>query len=51
MVYCLLGIFGVFIPLIYGEGKTYAMLRLKDEIKRRQEGQGRKSLCDLDGKC
>jgi hypothetical protein len=51
MVYCLLGIFGVFIPLIYGEGKTYAMLRLKDEMKRRQEGHGRKSLRDLNGKC
>jgi hypothetical protein len=50
MVYCLLGIFGVFIPLIYGERKAYAMLRLKDEMKRRQEGHGRKSLRDLDGK-
>jgi hypothetical protein len=36
-VYCLLGIFGVFLPLIYGEGEAYATLRLKEEIQRRQE--------------
>ncbi|EHK19758.1 uncharacterized protein TRIVIDRAFT_46904 [Trichoderma virens Gv29-8] len=30
--YCLLGIFGVFMPLIYGEGKTNAVRRLKKEI-------------------
>lgn len=38
-VYCLLGIFGVFLPLIYGEGEAYAMLRLKEEIQKRQEGR------------
>ncbi|KAI1571289.1 HET multi-domain protein [Pyrenophora tritici-repentis] len=38
-VYCLLGIFGVFLPLIYGEGEEYATLRLKDEIQKRQQGQ------------
>lgn len=32
--YCLLGIFGVFIPLIYGEGNN-AYIRLRDEIKKR----------------
>jgi len=32
--YCLLGIFGVFIPLIYGEG-DHAFVRLKEEIKKR----------------
>ncbi|KAF7531972.1 hypothetical protein G7054_g8378 [Neopestalotiopsis clavispora] len=35
MAYCLLGIFGVFLPLIYGEGKEYALLRLEEEIERR----------------
>lgn len=36
-VYCLLGLFGVFLPLIYGEGEEYATQRLKEEIQRRQE--------------
>jgi hypothetical protein len=48
-VYCLLGIFGVFLPLIYGEGKAYATLRLREEIARRQEGRGMESLQDLTG--
>jgi len=30
--YCLLGIFGIFMPLIYGEGKAHAIRRLKKEI-------------------
>jgi hypothetical protein len=34
-VYCLLGIFGVFLPLNYGEGKDYAFRRLQDEIDKR----------------
>jgi hypothetical protein len=38
-VYCLLGIFGVFLPLIYGEGEEYATQRLQEEIRRRQKGQ------------
>jgi hypothetical protein len=38
-VYCLLGIFGVFLSLIYGEGEAYATLRLKEEIQKRQEGR------------
>jgi hypothetical protein len=37
-IYCLMGIFGVFLPLIYGEGEQYATLRLKEEIKKRQQG-------------
>ncbi|KAF2626414.1 kinesin light chain 1 [Macroventuria anomochaeta] len=39
-VYCLLGIFGVFLSLIYGEGEAYATLRLKEEIQKRQGGRG-----------
>ena len=31
-VYCLLGIFGVFLSLIYGDGEAYATLRPKEEI-------------------
>jgi len=34
-VYCLLGIFDVFLVPNYGEGKGYAFLRLQDEIDRR----------------
>ena len=48
-VYCLLGIFGVFLPLIYGEGEAYATLRLKEEIQKRQEGRGTEGLQDLTG--
>ncbi|KAF2677749.1 kinesin light chain 1 [Lentithecium fluviatile CBS 122367] len=39
-VYCLLGIFGVFLPLIYGEGEAYAKSRLREEIQKRREGLG-----------
>jgi hypothetical protein len=38
-IYCLLGIFGVFLPFIYGEGEDYATLRFKEEIQKRQQGQ------------
>jgi hypothetical protein len=38
-VYCLLGIFGVFLPFIPGEGEAYARKRLEEEIQKRQEGQ------------
>ncbi|MCJ1386444.1 hypothetical protein MMC17_009570 [Xylographa soralifera] len=31
-VYCLLGIFGIFLPLIYGEGEDHAFHRLRKEI-------------------
>jgi hypothetical protein len=30
--YCLLGLFGIFMPLIYGEGEEHAFKRLLDEI-------------------
>ena len=32
--YCLLGIFGVSMPLVYGEGRTNALRRLENEIRR-----------------
>ena len=48
-VYCLLGIFGVFLPLIYGEGEEYAALRLKDEIQKRQQGREYVHVQDLSG--
>jgi hypothetical protein len=48
-VYCLLGIFGVFLPLIYGEGEIYATRRLREEIEKRQEGRGTGRLHDLSG--
>jgi hypothetical protein len=48
-VYCLLGIFNVFLPLIYGEGEAYATDRLEAEIRRRQEGRGTESQQDLAG--
>jgi hypothetical protein len=35
LAYCLLGIFGVFLPLIPGEGKEHAFRRLQDEIDKR----------------
>jgi hypothetical protein len=31
--YCLLGIFGIYMPLIYGEGKDHAMKRLKKKVQ------------------
>jgi len=48
-VYCLLGIFGVFLPLIYGEGEEYATKRLNEEIEKRQEGRVAQRLPDLSG--
>jgi hypothetical protein len=48
-VYCLLGIFGVFLPLIYGEGEEYATLRLKEEIQKRQQGRENVDVQDLSG--
>jgi hypothetical protein len=49
-VYCLLGVFNVFLPLIYGEGEAYARIRLSEEIQKRQDGQGIKSLRELHGR-
>lgn len=48
-VYCLLGIFGVFLPLLYGEGKVYATGRLREEITKQQQRRGTKRLQDLAG--
>jgi hypothetical protein len=48
-VYCLLGIFGVFLPLIYGEGEEYATQRLEEEIARRQKAQGTGEQHNLSG--
>ncbi|OIW26061.1 HET-domain-containing protein [Coniochaeta ligniaria NRRL 30616] len=46
MAYCLLGIFGVFMPLIYGEGKEHAIRRLKKEVAdaRNRDDAAHKSL-------
>ena len=33
--YSLMGIFGVFLPLIYGEGKENALRRLHEEVQKR----------------
>lgn len=41
--YCLLGVFGVFIPLIYGEGVRNAMRRLRKEIDDTPKRQGMSS--------
>jgi hypothetical protein len=49
-IYCRLGIFEVFLPLIYGEGEAYAESRLRAEIQRRQAGMGTKNLQDLAGR-
>lgn len=35
MAYSLLGIFGVYMPLIYGEGEESSLLRLQDEVDKR----------------
>ena len=40
-VYCLLGIFGVFLPLIYGEGEDRASRRFIEEIKRQANAVAR----------
>ncbi|KAJ4301868.1 hypothetical protein N0V90_003964 [Kalmusia sp. IMI 367209] len=37
--YCLLGILGVFLPLIYGEGEYHALQRLREEAEKRQGNQ------------
>lgn len=42
--YCLLGIFDVYMPLIYGEGKENAFIRLKEQISKRSKGKFRKRL-------
>ncbi|EEP82649.1 predicted protein [Uncinocarpus reesii 1704] len=37
IAYCLLGVFGVNMPLLYGEGGEKAFIRLQEEIMRRSE--------------
>jgi hypothetical protein len=37
--YSLLGIFGIYLPLIYGEGKEHAFRRLTKEIQKSQKGE------------
>ena len=39
MAYSLLGIFGIHLPLIYGEGKEHAFRRLKKEIQNSLTGE------------
>jgi len=46
-IYCLLGIFGVFLPPLYGEGEAYATLRLRREIETRLGGWGTAGPLDL----
>ncbi|KAL5410465.1 hypothetical protein PMIN04_010624 [Paraphaeosphaeria minitans] len=46
-IYCLLGIFGVFLPLNYGEGEDYATQRLQDEIQKRRQRWTQTRLHDL----
>jgi tetratricopeptide (TPR) repeat protein len=49
-VYCLLGIFGVFMPLIYGEGENHAFQRLQESIEQsiqRKESRMRYNLQNL----
>ena len=45
--YCLLGIFDVFLPLIYGEGEEHAYLRLREEVQKRHKGQKIESFSNL----
>jgi hypothetical protein len=48
-VYCLLGIFRVYLSPIYREGEEYATLRLKEEIQKRQQGLENVAVHDLSG--
>ncbi|KAF1814281.1 HET-domain-containing protein [Eremomyces bilateralis CBS 781.70] len=43
IAYCLLGIFNVFLPLIYGEGREHAMRRLRREIEDSKHNSSRPS--------
>jgi hypothetical protein len=40
--YCLLGIFNLHMPLIYGEGRENAFIRLEEEIGKRSQGKSSK---------
>ncbi|KAF2487568.1 hypothetical protein BDY17DRAFT_289208 [Neohortaea acidophila] len=48
-VYCLLGIFEVFMPPIYGEGDAHAFSRLREEIEKRLQRHAVESLRGLPG--
>lgn len=48
-IYCLLGICGVYLPLIYGEGEANAERRLRKEMQDQHEGRGTERLQDLAG--
>jgi len=37
--YCLMGIFNVFLPVLYGEGKIHALERLREAINRRSRSK------------
>lgn len=39
MAYSLLGIFGVYMPLIYGEGRQNAQKRLREEVQKADKGK------------
>ncbi len=41
--YSLLGIFGLHMPLIYGEGRENAFIRLEEEIRKRAKGKSNKT--------
>ncbi|KAJ3488172.1 hypothetical protein NLG97_g6245 [Lecanicillium saksenae] len=45
MAYSLLGIFNVFLPLIYGEGKAEAQRRLRDEVQKAAKGSPTNNFC------
>ena len=44
--YSLLGIFHVFMPLIYGEGTEHAYYRLNEEIKKRAKSSADRNLSE-----
>ncbi|KAL1613216.1 hypothetical protein SLS60_001448 [Paraconiothyrium brasiliense] len=46
-IYCLLGIFGVFMSPIYGEEEENARFRLEEEIQKRQQRQEATDIQDL----
>ncbi|KAL9080970.1 MAG: hypothetical protein Q9157_000380 [Trypethelium eluteriae] len=48
--YCLLGIFSIFMPLIYGEGRENALRRLEREVDGVSAACRDSSLADLEGK-
>lgn len=39
MAYCLMGLFNVSMPLLYGEGGRKAFVRLQEEIMKDSDGQ------------